>query len=237
MISKSISWSTWMTVRVESESSSRSARVQLHVYSRSPPLYRVTAKQRVDHGGRSQRERPQDQLTLLIPVGDLSRLPARVVGVLGDGLGVLLVVLAPLENLCSRIASPMVSFPRCVEAGAERREREKRGTGLTFLRTLEETLGRGIGLSDSPTSGLVCRRERERRSAAVRANPLARAGLRGRASCVVCRRGKELTLDHVLDEDGAVGDILLDGELLVVGAVGEPSVGRVEIVRGGRTWF
>lgn len=39
--------------------------------------------------------------------------------------------------------------------GAREEKDDDEVTLLTFLRTLDETLGRGIGLSDSPTSSII----------------------------------------------------------------------------------
>ena len=61
----------------------------------------------------------------------------------------------------------------------------------TFFITLEETFGSGIGWSVSPTSVLY--------------------------QCYVARRGDAIrTLEHVLDKDGALGDLLVHDKLLVV---------------------
>lgn len=71
----------------------------------------------------------------------------------------------------------------------------------TFLRTLAETLGSGIAWSDSPTS--AC----------------ARGGVQGCQSCLGIDsgvQGRELTLEHVLDEDGTDGDLVLDLELFAL---------------------
>lgn len=75
----------------------------------------------------------------------------------------------------------------------------ERRWGHTFLRTLAETLGRGIACSDSPTSA-----ERAQRVSAGVRRP---RGL---------MRGRRLTLEHVADQDRAVCDIAVDLELLVV---------------------
>lgn len=66
----------------------------------------------------------------------------------------------------------------------------------TFFNTLEETLGRGMGWSDSPTS-------KNKRRWSVRAT----------------QPGEERkrTLEHVLDENGALDNLLVGIELLVVG--------------------
>jgi hypothetical protein len=157
MISKSISWSTWMTVRGCSRA--RSGQGQRALSSSSGRARRLFTERQQNHVHERLRARAnvsQAQLTLLIPVGDLSRLPARVVGVLGDGLGVLLVMLAPLENLVDikprRRHGQLPARRDEDETRAGRNASVGEGEKLTFLRTLEETLGRGIGLSDSPTS-------------------------------------------------------------------------------------
>jgi hypothetical protein len=67
----------------------------------------------------------------------------------------------------------------------------------TFLSTLDDTFGSGMGWSDSPTSAGGSGRDQHRRRA------------RG-------QRGAR-TLEHVLDEDGALSDLLVDREALVVG--------------------
>ena len=67
---------------------------------------------------------------------------------------------------------------------------------LTFLRTFDDRLGRGIGLSLSPTS--VCTYRMDQRIA------LSPSEVGGR------------TFEHVPDEDRLVRDLLLDGELLIV---------------------
>lgn len=96
--------------------------------------------------------------------------------------------------------------------------------GRTFFSTFEDTLGKGIGLSDSPTS--VQGKEEGTRVSTL-------PSFLGTANPAATQRfGEELTLDHVLDENGADGDIAVDGEGLVVGAVVGEKGGR----GGARGW-
>lgn len=116
---------------------------------------------------------PQQILTLLVPVTDLGRLLARVVRVRLERLGVLLVVLAPVENLefAQSTTSGFGLYERggnwsgcATTAGAGRRGRvsarswrrvppaQGSTVARTFLSTLAETLGSGIALSDSGRS-------------------------------------------------------------------------------------
>lgn len=69
----------------------------------------------------------------------------------------------------------------------------------TFFRTLEETLGRGMGWSLSPTSVDGSSLSAQRREA--RTTPTTRR-----------------TLEHVLDEDTAFGNLLVHDELLIIGS-------------------
>lgn len=88
---------------------------------------------------------------------------------------------------------------------------------LTFLSTLDETLGRGIGWSVSPMSAGAKRSECQKLQSLLKLDVsviLGRCETRvGAEPVVFC----ELTFEHLLDEYGSLSDVAIDGELLVVG--------------------
>lgn len=88
-----------------------------------------------------------------------------------------------------------------------RQEQQREKERATFFRTLEVTLGRGMGWSDSPTS---------------------EKAFRGRADAAAGR----LAFQHVLDEHRADDNILLGLEGLIVG--GNKLDNHFE--GGGRRW-
>lgn len=66
-------------------------------------------------------------------------------------------------------------------------------TPLTFFRTLDETLGRGMGWSDSPTSALI--RVRSENARMIMLAP---------------------TFEHVLDQHAALDNVFVGGELFII---------------------
>jgi hypothetical protein len=121
----------------------------------------------------------------LIPLADVGGALASLV-LVGLGVGcrkrLAAVVLAVLQYLCL--------------TGVRDRSLITRRQSLAFFKTLEETLGRGMGWSDSPTS----KEKKDLRG-------LWRTGLETRH-----------TLKHVLDEDAALNDLLVGVELFVIGS-------------------
>lgn len=152
---------------------------------------------------------------LLVPFGDLGRLLAGVVEIFGQRLGVLSMVLAPFNDLCSGFSAFVWLTWRFDDRYC------------TLFRTDEETLGRGIASSVSPMSA-------DHRDEHLCFNssgcPAPRVDFAGSAGRV------RLTFEHVLDEDRSNGlrklrsayrppkldlaathHLLVDVELLVVG--------------------
>lgn len=158
----------------------------------------------------------------MVPVTDLSRLLPRVFALLRNRLRVLLVLLAPLKNL-SIARGGSEGEARGGKVGRKRSAAERRGACVNAPSSARSTRrwAREWG----------CRTLRHLCRGRESASPQASRSLPGHDS-------GELTLNHVLDEDRADGDIALDGEGLVVGAEGEGESGwnwrRGWEGRGGR---
>lgn len=162
MISKSISWSTWMTVCVESESErSRSAgvlfvRSLVATRARRLPTRKQQTTSTSDHEQREQRATHTSDPSRRSQSSSCAcrRRPRRWAR--GLSCGARTTREPGIEQ--SRLSSASRAVYERRTRPRRRRETQAGWSGVTFLRTLEETLGRGMGLSDSPTSAVECNR-------------------------------------------------------------------------------